>query len=43
MGRPLEGRNHRRQHVVVGVFDGGEVVLAVGHWSRSCEKVKGEF
>jgi hypothetical protein len=39
----LKGRNHWCQHVVVGVLNRREVVLAAGHWSRSCEKVKGKF
>jgi hypothetical protein len=41
--RTLEGRNHPCQHVVVGMLDGREVVLAVGHWCTGSEKVKGEF
>jgi hypothetical protein len=43
MRRALEGRNHWCQHIVVSVLDRREVVLVTGHWSRSCEKVKGEF
>jgi hypothetical protein len=43
LGRPFEGRDHRCQHIVVGVLNGREVVATLRHWSRSCEKVKGEF
>jgi hypothetical protein len=43
MRRPLEGRNHRCQHIVVGVLNRSEVVAALRHWCGSCEKVKGEF
>jgi hypothetical protein len=43
MGRTFEGRNHRCQHIVVGVLNGREVVAALRHGCGSCEKVKGEF
>jgi hypothetical protein len=43
LGRTFEGRNHRCQHVVVGVLNGREVILAAGHWCSGCEKVKGKF
>jgi hypothetical protein len=43
MRRTFEGRNYRCQHILVGVLDRREVILATGHWCRSCEKVKGEF
>jgi hypothetical protein len=41
--RTFKRRNYGSQHIVVGMLDGREVVLVVGHWRRSCEKVKGEF
>jgi hypothetical protein len=29
--------------IVIGMLDGRKVVLAAGHWCRSCEKDKSEF
>jgi hypothetical protein len=43
MRRTLKGRDYRCQYVLVGVLNGGEVVLAAGHWCSGCEKVKSEF
>jgi hypothetical protein len=40
LGRTLKGRNHRCQHVVVGMLDGGKVVLAAGHWCRVVRRSK---
>jgi hypothetical protein len=42
-GRTLEPRSNRGQHIVVGMLDGMEVVLAARHWKKIGEKVKGEF
>ena len=41
--RYLKMRNNRSQQIIVRVFNGREVVLAVGHWCSGCEEVKSDL